>query len=230
MLFERTRTVEILVGILVALLLPIFLSLPLMDAAVARLPPRLRLYVRWRSLRDLRGGPLLSGPMRDKTAEIRNEDFLEARAARLRRRTWIVAAPVILLGALSWSAALGVRAEAEVTSAGLQRRGFVHSDLVHWEDLNAVEVGCAHVCRQDVVRYDLRTEDGDVLSALSGCPSREQLEALARLDSLVRAADVPRARATHDEGEPFWDPGCTSRVANQTGVDVGALNRIVALE
>lgn len=228
-LFAPPPTFLSVTALLLTMFLPALATLPLVDAMVSRLPDRLRLYVRFRQLGTAHGSWIAPPRLADTGG--RPEAYIERCHAVGRRKLWIVAAVAAVVTTGLWTVSCPDRIA--TTDSGLERHGVLESEHISWEQVDAVEVGCASVCQRDTVRYDLRFDQesgGEVLPALRGCPDLAQLEALQALDQRIRAHGVPRSRALHETGQPFHDEGCVERVATRTTFDRAALERIVALE
>lgn len=230
LLFRSAPGLSFIVALACAFPLPILAAVTLADAALGLLPDRLRLFLRWRALPGgSLGGPRMMRWAAARVGRVGPEVFLDAQARVVRRVHWMIA---VALGiALCASSAVVTHdTEVRVTARGIEERALMSEVRTPWHDVEAVELGCAHVCRRDVVRYDLRLTDGRRLQALTGCPSAEELAALEGVDGLAREHQVPRRRATHEDGQAFWEPGCVERVAGATGVDASRLGRMLALE
>lgn len=230
-LFRSEPGPALIVAIMSAFVVSVLGPATLVDAALRWLPDRLRLFLRCRSVTNGILAP--PGVMRWAAARVRDarpEAFVDAQAREVRRVHWAVLAVLAVAFACSVMVMLAQHTEVHVSARGVEESGVVSHTVSGWDEVEAVELGCAQVCARDVVRYDLRLAGGRRLEALTGCASAEKLRALEHVDALAREHHVPRRRATHASGAPFWEQGCVERVAGSTGVDASVLARMLALE
>ncbi len=231
-LFRSDPDLALLVATGSAPTLTTLVQIPAIDAALGLLPDRLRLFLRYRAVTNQILAPT-PGAMRWAAARVRDERpeaFLDAQAREVRRVLWAVLAALAVAFACSVTVMLAQYTEVRVSARGVEESGVVSHTVSGWDEVEAVELGCAEVCARDVVRYDLRLAGGRRLEALTGCASAEKLRALEEVDALAREHHVPRRRATHASGAPLWEQGCVERVAGSTGVDASVLARMLALE